>query len=61
MYHFTVTVRPWNYGRFSWENTLIHLLHYCFGIWFKNDCCDIWEDTGVRVFGIEFNLRNFYY
>jgi hypothetical protein len=44
----------WKYFSFKYRVRGVRL--WCFHGW-KNNVCDIWVDTGVRIFGVEISVR----
>lgn len=57
MKDYTIKFREWSYAEELYKNFWEHLYCWCFGSWRKINTCDLWEDTGIRLLGIEINKR----
>lgn len=55
----TFKFRPWSYARSLSRDNIEHFLTWSFGFWYKDNVCGVYENTGLRVFGIELNLRKY--
>jgi hypothetical protein len=59
MKEYTIKFRNWGYAKDLYCSFWEHFICWCFGNWDRSNTCDIWEDTGFRIFGIEINKREY--